>query len=209
MSFLCALFLTECDQHPHGRGLPSPVFLGFPDSSDGKESACNVGDLVSIPGLGRSPEGGATGQPTPVFLPGEPPRTEDPGRLQSMGPNRVGLDWVIEHSTHMVTRTKNQRVLFDLPSPSPSPALPPICVCVCVCACVCACLAVSDFLQLHRLQPARLLCPWDFPSKTTGAGCHFLFQKIFLTEGCSQMFLLKLTSPAYNRKPKHLFNPVI
>ena len=29
--------------------------LGFPDSSFGKESACNEGDLGSIPGLGRSP----------------------------------------------------------------------------------------------------------------------------------------------------------
>ena len=28
---------------------------GFPDSSAGKESACNVGDLGSISGLGRSP----------------------------------------------------------------------------------------------------------------------------------------------------------
>ena len=32
--------------------------LGFPGNSDGKESACNVGDLGSIPGLGRSPGGG-------------------------------------------------------------------------------------------------------------------------------------------------------
>ena len=30
-------------------------FLGFPAISDGKESACNSGDLGSIPGLGRSP----------------------------------------------------------------------------------------------------------------------------------------------------------
>ena len=29
--------------------------LGFPDSSVGKESPCSVGDLGSIPGLGRSP----------------------------------------------------------------------------------------------------------------------------------------------------------
>ena len=29
--------------------------MGFPDSSVGKESACNVGDPSSIPGLGRSP----------------------------------------------------------------------------------------------------------------------------------------------------------
>ena len=32
-------------------------FQGFPGSSAGKESACNVGDLGSIPGLGRSGEG--------------------------------------------------------------------------------------------------------------------------------------------------------
>ena len=31
---------------------------GFPDSSAGKESACSVGDLASIPGLGRFPGGG-------------------------------------------------------------------------------------------------------------------------------------------------------
>ena len=35
--------------------LPTPVFLGFPCGSAGKESTCNVGDLDSIPGLGRSP----------------------------------------------------------------------------------------------------------------------------------------------------------
>ena len=35
--------------------LPTPVSLGFPGGSDGKESTCNAGDLGSIPGLGRSP----------------------------------------------------------------------------------------------------------------------------------------------------------
>ena len=35
--------------------LPTPVFLGFPGSSAGKESVCSVGDLGLIPGLGRSP----------------------------------------------------------------------------------------------------------------------------------------------------------
>ena len=35
--------------------LPTPVFLGFPCGSAGKESACNAGDLGLIPGLGRSP----------------------------------------------------------------------------------------------------------------------------------------------------------
>ena len=31
------------------------MILGFPGGSDGKESTCNVGDLGSITGLGRSP----------------------------------------------------------------------------------------------------------------------------------------------------------
>ena len=35
---------------------------GFPDGSDGKESACSVGDLRSIPALGRSP-GEGNGNP--------------------------------------------------------------------------------------------------------------------------------------------------
>ena len=35
--------------------LPALVFLGFPGGPDGKESTCNLGDLGSIPGLGRSP----------------------------------------------------------------------------------------------------------------------------------------------------------
>ena len=34
---------------------PTPEFLGFPGGSAGKESTCHVGDLGSIPGLGRSP----------------------------------------------------------------------------------------------------------------------------------------------------------
>ena len=32
--------------------------MGFPVGSNGKESACNPGDLGSIPGLGRSPREG-------------------------------------------------------------------------------------------------------------------------------------------------------
>ena len=35
--------------------LPTPVFLGFTGGSEGKETACDAGDLDSIPGLGRSP----------------------------------------------------------------------------------------------------------------------------------------------------------
>ena len=44
--------------------------MGFPGSSAGKESTCNVGDLGLIPRLGRSP-GEGNDYPTPVFWPGE------------------------------------------------------------------------------------------------------------------------------------------
>ena len=61
--------------------LPVPVFLDFPGGSDGKESACNAGDLSLTPGLGRSPGGGMATHSR--FLPRESPWTEAPGRLHS------------------------------------------------------------------------------------------------------------------------------
>ena len=46
------MFLMYCDH----------LSLGFPGGSDGKESACNAGDLGSISVLGRSP-GEGNGNP--------------------------------------------------------------------------------------------------------------------------------------------------
>ena len=43
----------------------TPCLLGFPWYSAGKESTCNAGDPISIPGSGRSP---GEEIPTPVFL---------------------------------------------------------------------------------------------------------------------------------------------
>ena len=41
--------------------------------------------------------------------------------------------------------------------------------------CVCAvCPVMSDSLQCYGLEPARLLCSWDFPGKNIAVGCHFL-----------------------------------
>ena len=48
---------------------------------------------------------------------------------------------------------------------------------------------VSYSLQPHRVQPARLLCLWDFPGNTR-VGCHFLFQGIFLTQELKLHLLL-------------------
>ena len=35
---------------------------------------------------------------------------------------------------------------------------------------------MSDSVRPHRLQPTRLICPWDFLGKNTGMGCHCLLQ---------------------------------
>ena len=51
---------------------------------------------------------------------------------------------------------------------------------------------MSGTLQSYGLSPATLLCPWDFPSKNTGVGCHILLQEIFLTQGLNPHFLCLL-----------------
>ena len=51
------------------------------------------------------------------------------------------------------------------------------------------CSVVSDSLQPHGLQPARLLCLRNFSGKNTGVGCHFLLQGIFPTQGSNPCLL--------------------
>ena len=53
---------------------------------------------------------------------------------------------------------------------------------MCVCVCVCVCVLVTQLyptLQPRGLKSARLPCPWDFPGKNPGVGCHFVLQEIF------------------------------
>ena len=50
-------------------------------------------------------------------------------------------------------------------------------------------LSCVRLLWPHGQQPTRLLCPWDFPGKNTGAGYHFLLQGIFLTQGSNSSFM--------------------
>ena len=71
-------------------------------------------------------------------------------------------------------------------SPWNFPRASPFSIFVCVCVQVSA---VSDSLQPHGLQPARLLCPWNFSGKNTGVSCHFPL--IFPTQG-SNLRLLHL-----------------
>ena len=58
----------------------------------------------------------------------------------------------------------------------------------------CECASVYS-VMLHSLRPyglwpTRLLCPWDFPGKNTGVGCHFFLQGIFLTQAWNPLLLL-------------------
>ena len=71
-----------------------PIFWGFSGGAVVKNLRANAGDTGdtgSIPGSGRSP-GVRKWQPTPAFLPGKIPWTEEPGGLQSMGSQRVRHD---------------------------------------------------------------------------------------------------------------------
>ena len=78
--------------------LPTPVFLGFPDVSGGKESACNAGDLGSIPGMGRSP-GGGHGSPLQYSCLENPHGQRSLAGYNPWGSERVGHDQVTKHST--------------------------------------------------------------------------------------------------------------
>ena len=73
---------------------------------------------------------------------------------------------------------------------------------------VCYCCLVTKpcptLLQPHGLQPARLLCPWDFSGKNTRVYCHFLLQGIVLTQGSNPCLL---HWQADSLPPSHLGRP--
>ena len=60
-----------------------PRIQGFPDSSAGKESACNAGDLGVIPGLGRTP-----------------------GEGKGYPPQYSGLEKSMDYKVHGVTKNR-------------------------------------------------------------------------------------------------------
>ena len=69
-------------------------YLGLSDlwgGSDGKESTCNAGHLSLFPGSRRSPGEGNSN--LLCILAQRIPRTEEPGRLQSMGSQIVRPNW--------------------------------------------------------------------------------------------------------------------
>ena len=61
-----------------------------------------------------------------------------------------------------------------------------------LCACTLTCFRVSDTLQHYGPWPMRLLCPWHYPGKNIGVGCHSLLQGFFLTLGLNPCLLCLL-----------------
>ena len=71
-----------------------------------------------------------------------------------------------------------------------------------------ACSVMSDSLQSHGLQPARLLCSWDSSAENTGVGCHFLLQGIFPTQGSNPCLWCLLHWQTNSLPLSHLGSPI-
>ena len=61
---------------------------------------------------------------------------------------------------------------------------------------------MSNSLRSHGLWSRSLLCPWNFPGKITGVGCHFLLQETFWTQE-SNPCLLQLLHWQMDSLPLH------
>ena len=112
-------------------------------------------------------------------------RTEEPGRLQSMRSQTGWLNnrqdrvfgvnelqwtsvspWIHDNVSHLIAPNKVLSRWWGLVAKS--------------CSTLC-----------DPMDPASLLCPWDFPGKNTEVGCYFLLQGIFPTQP-SNLRLLQL-----------------
>ena len=65
---------------------------------------------------------------------------------------------------------------------------------------------MSDSSRPHGLQPTRLLCPWDFPGKSTGVECHCLLRVSLLPTHtfCSRSLLISpICSKVQTNKPRY------
>ena len=125
----------------------------------GKESAYNPTHLGSIPVSGRSPREG-NGNPLQYSCLENP---MDKGAwwatVHSVSKSQTRLNRLSMHAQHCISFQVVQHKLSVSHS------------------------VVSDTLPPHGLNPARLLCPWNFPGKNTGVGCHALLYGIFPTQG--------------------------
>ena len=89
----------------------APWEVGFPSGSVSKESACNEGDLVrSLGQEGPLEEEMATHSSVIAW---EFPRTEEPGRLQSMGSQELDTTEWLNHR-HLMKYNKYWQLIYTL-----------------------------------------------------------------------------------------------
>ena len=74
--------------------------VGFPGGSDGKESTCNMGDLGSVPGLGRSPGRGHGNPPPYPCLENPMDRGAWQAAVQMVTQSRTRLKWLSSSSNN-------------------------------------------------------------------------------------------------------------
>ena len=148
---------------PHRR---QPTRLPCPWDSPGKNTAVSCHFLIQCMKVKSESE---VSQSCPT--PSDPMDSSLPGSsVQGIFQARV-LEWgAIAFSENVLSAclmpgTSQALYLFD-----------PMCVCLVA--------QLSPALcDPHGQQPARLLCPWNSPSRSTGVGGHFLLREIFPTQG--------------------------
>ena len=167
-------------------------YVGFLCGLAGEESACNVGDLGLIPELGRYP-GDEKGYP----LQYSGPENSMDYIVRGVAKSRTWLSDFHFTSLNILTAAAaakslqlcptlcdprdgsppgssfpgilQARTLEWLPFPSPTHESEKWKWSRSV---------LSDSSRSHGRQSTRLLHPWDFPSKSTGVGCHCLLQHL-------------------------------
>ena len=155
----------------------SCIKLKFPSGVSSKEPVCQSRrhrDTGFIPWVGKITWRRAW-QPTPTYLPGETPWTEEPGGLESMASQRVGPDWgnlahtaqcsIWENLVTLVKKTGNSnyvgfhRLLLNIPLTFVMFMNCPICM-----------HTVSLLAYLLCIYKKQAKC-WFFSLFMSGAGC--------------------------------------
>ena len=77
------------------------------------------------------------------------------------------------------------------------------------CCCCCSVAHSGPTLRPYGLQASRLLCPWNFPGKNMGAGCHFLLQGIFPSQELNLSLLHLLHWQVDSLPLSHLGSPIL
>ena len=101
-------------------------------------------------------------------------------------------------SVHVACKVRRELCL------RPAPYCCQLCCLFLPCVCAWSVSCVQLFLTPSTVAPSppvRLLCPWNSPGKNTGVGCHFLLQRIFLTQGWNLRLLHRQPRSLQSKPP--------